>query len=303
MKVKIELEEATLIIAGMIFLIGIILFHNDIGVFGNFIILSVLVVIIPRVLKSYFYFQRIKKMEETFPMFLRDIAEWQKSGLTLQEALKNASKTDYGKLTEEIKKINIQLSWGTPLQEALKNFSERTNSDIIRKAIEIIVESYETGGNIEETMESLANNLSLIKEINKERKNIMSQHVVTMYIIFFIFLGISLGLLKTVLQIPAMKLYTLTGGEQKFFCETCSGIDCLPCTAFLGIAKLFSLGENVAGYYKGLFFSMLLVQGIFSGLICGQISESSIKAGIKHSLVLTLIGLGVFMIAIRVGAI
>ncbi len=305
---KVRLEEATLIASFMIFIIGVIFFYNDIGVFGNLIILSMLTILIPRTLKTYFHYQKIRKIEEEFPVFLQDIAEWQKSGLTLHEALKNASKVDYGKLTDEIKKISIQLSWGIPLQEALRNFSDRVKeSELIRKSVEIIIESYESGGNIEETMESLAKNLSLIKEMHKERKNIMSQHVVTMYVIYFVFLGISLGLLNTVLPITSMELFG-TGGfgiisESEFICDTCSGINCVPCNVFLGVAKVFSLGEKVKGYYRGLFFSMLLVQGIFTGLICGQISENSIKAGIKHSLILTLIGLGTFMIVIRVGTI
>jgi len=308
MKIKLRMEEITLILAIVIFLFGIIFFRHDIGLIGNFIIFSMLIILIPRSLKTFFYFQKIKKMEEIFPVFLQDLAEWQKAGLTLHEALKNASKIDYGKLTEEIKKIHIQLSWGIPLQEALRNFSERVkDSEIIRKAVEIIIESYQSGGNLEETMDSLAKNLSLIKEMHKERKTIMSQHVATMYIIYFIFLGISLGLLKSVLPIAAMELFTGefggVKGQGKFICDVCSGLSCLPCTVFLGISKILALGEGVAGYYKGLFFSMLLIQGIFTGLICGQITENSLKAGIRHSLILALIGLGIFMIAVRVGGI
>ena len=222
--------------------------------------------------------------------------------------MKNASEVNYGKLTEEIKKISTQLSWGIPLREVLKNFSERVKeSELIRKSIEIIIESYESGGNIEETMESLADNISLIKEMEKERKTIMSQHVVTMYIIYFIFLGIALGLLKTMLPITSLTFLGEFAGSEAVFqnpCEVCKeriAIECVSCSVFMGISQLFLLGEAAAGYYRGLFFSMLLIQGIFTGLICGQISENSVKAGIKHSLILTLIGLGIFMITVRMG--
>lgn len=36
------------------------------------------------------------------------------------------------------------------------------------------------------------------------------------------------------------------------------------------------------------FLYMLIIQGIFSGLAIGKLSEGSIKAGIKHSFVMTI---------------
>ncbi|MFN6992553.1 MAG: hypothetical protein ACK4MM_07540 [Fervidobacterium sp.] len=50
-----------------------------------------------------------------------------------------------------------------------------------------------------------------------------------------------------------------------------------------------------------LFFSMVIVQAICGGLVAGQISEGSIKAGIKHSLILLVVTFGIFFILVRVG--
>jgi hypothetical protein len=89
-------------------------------------------------------------------------------------------------------------------------------------------------------------------------------------------------------------------------CEICAGLShvyCIACLTFNTVAKIFFLGTGIEGYYRGLFFSMLLVQGIFSGLVCGQIAENSASAGLKHSLILTLIGLGIFMILVRLGVV
>ncbi len=301
-------EKIQILSALFLLLLGLVFFYDDIGVLGNIVILVLLILIVPKMLLKFFKYQKIKAIEEVFPVFLQDISEWIKSGLTLQEALKNASRIDYGKLTPEIKKMAIQLSWGIPVQEVLKNFSERLkDSSIIKKSVEIIIESYNSGGNIEETMEAIAQNLSEIKEVTRERKSIMSQHVITIYIIYYVFLGIIAGLSKTLM--PMTNISANVGSISMGFtnpCDICKGTfhpACISCFIFNGIAKLFFLGTGIEGYYRGLFFSMLLIQGIFSGLICGELSEGNISSGIRHSLILTISGLGIFMILVRMGVI
>ncbi len=302
-------ENIELIAGVCILLIGVIFFSNDIGILGNFVILSFMIIVIPRVISSYLHYQRIRVMEEMFPVFLKDLAEYLRSGMTLQEAIRNAAHIDYGKLSPEIKKIAIQLSWGIPLQEALRNFAERIReSALIRKSIEILVESYNSGGKIEETMDAIAENLSLVKEMDKERKSMMNHHVTTIYIIYFVFLGICVGLLKTVIPLAAMGANMTTGlfGMAAFqnpckICEVQPEIGCISCAVFNGAAKIFYLGGDEGAYYRGLFFVMLIIHGIFSGLLCGQIGENSVRAGIRHSLTLTLIGGSLFLILVRMG--
>ncbi len=307
---ELKKPENIQLIAGIcILLIGIILFSNDIGILGNFVILSFIIIVVPRAISSYLHYQRIRVMEEMFPVFLKDLAEYLRSGMTLQEAIRNAAHIDYGKLSPEIRKIAIQLSWGIPLQEALRNFAERVKeSALIRKSIEILVESYNSGGKIEETMDAIAENISLVKEMDKERRSMMNHHVTTIYIIYFVFLGISIGLLKTVIPLAAMGT-NMTGGifglsafqDPCKICEVKPEIGCISCAVFDGVAKIFSLGEDGGAYYRGLFFVMLIIHGIFSGLLCGQIGENSVKAGIRHSLTMALIGGSVFLILTRMG--
>jgi flagellar protein FlaJ len=290
----------------IILLIGVLFFHNDVGIMGNFVILSALVGILPYILISYFEHQKIKAIEDTFPIFLQDLAESQKSGMTLQDALKNASKMDYGKLTPEIVKMSNQLSWGISLQEVLERFSERLKkSELIKKCVRIIIEAYNSGGNIAETMEAIANDVSLIKEAEKNRKSLMVQHVMMMYVIYFVFIGIVIGLSKT--MIPMIELGKEAPVGTLGFqdpCKAClSGKHpfCIACYVFSLISDVFSLGGGAEGYYRALFFSMILIQGIFTGIVCGQIGENSAMAGVKHSLIMTSVGFGLFMILFRLG--
>lgn len=307
-KIEFDAKKIPALLAIFILTFGIIFFRSDVGIIGNFVIIAMLVGVLPYVLVSYFEYQRIKAMEEQFPAFLRDLAESQKAGVNLPDALRNAAKIDYGRLTAEIKKMSDQLSWGTPLQEVLERFSKRMRkSDLIARSVRLINESYSSGGDIAETMESNATDVNAIKEIEKERRSMMSQHVTMMYMIYFVFVAIVLVLSKTLLPMLEMSIYTgLTGfGGFQDPCSACpsNNLFCVSCSTFSLISAIFSLGAGAAAYYRSLFMSMILIQGIFTGLVSGQIGENSVLAGVKHSLIMTAAGFGIFIIAFRLGMI
>jgi flagellar protein FlaJ len=48
---------------------------------------------------------------------------------------------------------------------------------------------------------------------------------------------------------------------------------------------------------------MAVVQGIFSGLVAGQIGEGSVTAGLKHSSIMTLSGFGILLFLLKAGMI
>ena len=123
-KLNIEYKQIPLIIAAVIIVTGLI-FYQEPGIMGNLIVLGTIVGVAPYALFSYFEYSKIKAIEDQLPIFLLDLAESQKVGLTLHESLKQASKTDYGKLTPEIKKVYNQLSWGLRVQDVFENFSRR----------------------------------------------------------------------------------------------------------------------------------------------------------------------------------
>ncbi|TRZ54575.1 type II secretion system F family protein [archaeon] len=293
---------------GIILLVGIVLFYNDAGLLGNFVIISLLVGFLPFIFVAYFNNERIRAIEEQFPIFLRDIAESQKAGTSLPDAFRSATMTDYGKLSKEIKKISDQLSWGIPLQEVLNRFSARMkNSEIITRSARIMNEAYSGGGDIAETMESIATDVNTIKESQKERTSAMTQHISIMYIIYFVFIAIVISLSKTLFPMLELNLgggFTGSGtGGFNDPCISCAAgnIMCISCSTFNTLSLMFSFGTGAIAYYRALFFSMIIVQGIFSGLIAGQIGSNSALAGVKHSVILTAAGFGIFMIALRLG--
>jgi flagellar protein FlaJ len=174
--------------------------------------------------------------------------------------------------------------------------------------LRIIIETYKTGGDIDKTLDAISNAILTIQETQNERKSILNQYVVAMYAITYIFIGVIVGISKLLIPIFSSSvssglgpLGTIMGNP----CESClyiSSVSCFPCYIYFNICTLLGSNKETIGcYYLGLFFSMIIIQSICSGLVAGQISEGSIKAGIKHSVIMLATSFGIIFILVRIG--
>jgi hypothetical protein len=56
--------------------------------------------------------------------------------------------------------------------------------------------------------------------------------------------------------------------------------------------------QDLSGEYKAVFRNLIMLQGIFAGLVIGKMSEGSVAGGVKHSLFLFIVGLLIYMITV-----
>jgi flagellar protein FlaJ len=283
-------------------------------VFVSVLIIGVVVIVVSFSILQFAEYSRLKNCEDEFPSFLRDLAEAKRSGMSLVQSLQTCARSDYGALTQEIVKIRNQLSWNIPMKIVFENFRKRfSKSSIINHSILIIVQMEESGGKTEDIIESLADNIENIKETQAEKKVLMSQHIMSMYAIFFIFFGISIALIKFLMPFIDIQgessasyglgdlggMIGLAGGSPCKICINSYEFECISCHVYFGMCSVFGFGDiSSAGcYFKSLFFLMIIIQGIFSGLVAGQIGSDSIIVGVKHSMIMTTSGFVLFLVA------
>ncbi len=305
-KIKLSGRPKFLLISSGISLVLILLalLSRDIGIVGNMVILSTFVMATPQLLISYQSYRGLKEMEEKFPLFLRDLIENLRSGVAFHKAIISASKNDYGKLSQEIKKISHQLTWGMPTDKVLNQFAARIKrSRRLYTSVKIIRESFVSGGDVVSTLQSVADNATILQDSEKEKRSMLDQYVVLMYaisIIFIVIVTVINRLLIPIFQISGESLIGETLGLVNP-CTSCTDFTCSVCGLFEGTSQVyFSISPGTtASYYTSLFFYMAVMQSLFSGLVAGQISENSLAAGIKHSLILVGITIGAFSILVK----
>jgi len=301
---QIKILLITVAVSAFLFILVII--SSDPGVLGNAVILSTFIIAVPQLLFRYERYRTIKEMETRFPAFLRDMVESIRAGMPFHQSIVTASSVDYGKLSKEVKKMANQISWGIPFNRVIDQFADRVKeSRRLNTALKTIREAYMSGGDVISTLESVADTAVILDDAEKERKSMLSQYVVLMYGISFLFLGIVAGINR--LMIPIFQASMVGIGTEEmgiqnpcnqalgFGRDICDGLQ-LSCSVF-GIEDAVSIGC----YYTSLFFAMSMVVAACSGIVAGQISENSVIAGLKHSVILTAVTFGAFNILVRLG--
>lgn len=305
MEKKLSQNNKILIVTVSVSLVLVLVgfLSHQAGVLGNMIIISVFIIAIPQFFFSYQQYRDIKEMEEKFPLFLRDLIESLRSGMPFHQAIMYNSKLEYGRLSVEVRKMANQISWGVPFNKVIDQFGERLKkSKKISIALKIIRESYFSGGDVVSTLEAVADANITLDEADKEKSALLNQYVVLMYGLAFLFVAIVVAINK--LMIPIFQASSLPGGAEALGltnpCNSCSGFSCGICDTYSTISSsLFSIDPTTIGaYYTSLFFLMSVIVSFASGLVAGQISENSIFAGLKHSLIMTFTVVGAFYILI-----
>ncbi|MFH1105988.1 MAG: type II secretion system F family protein [Candidatus Aenigmatarchaeota archaeon] len=270
----VSTKERALIIAGSL-VFAIILTYASLTYFAKnpiiFQILSILAVssaLGPSLYFRYSDYSRSIEIETKFPLFLTDVVDGVRAGMTLPQAMRAASKHDYGKLNAGVRQMNSQIDWGIPFDDVLKSFAEKSGTPVLKRTTTTIIETHRSGGNIVDVLNAVAGSIMEINRIKKERSSQIYGQMITGYTIFFIFLGVLIGL-------------------QKFLLPSLSG---LGGSIEGGISS--PIGSEL---YENLFRMMIIIQGTFSGLAIGKMAEGSVFGGLKHSIALVAIGYGAWM--------
>lgn len=232
--------------------------------------------------------KRQKEIELKFLEFIRSLVGTVKSGIPVPSAILRVANEDYGALSPYIRKLANQIEWGVPIHRAMVNFSNDTDNLVIKRSVSIVIEADKSGGDISDVLESVSTSVFNIKRLKDERKASTHSQIVQGYIIFFIFIGIMLTL-----QIWLAPQLSNLGGDS-------ADLSGMASSGFLpGIGGGAAVGEKVN--LDKVFFSLVIIQGLFTGLMIGKFSEGKLKNGLMHSLIL--ITLATLIISIAKGGI
>ncbi len=212
--------------------------------------------------------EKTNRMEEKFPDFLRDLAEYWKGGLSMTVAVQTLATSEYGALNKEVKKMSDQLSWGVAFGDVIEMFAARVGTPLVQRAISLISEANRAGGKISDILVTAANDSREIKFLEGERKRSISSYISVIWTSYGVFLGVIVVLAKVF--IPAI-----------------AGSNSEPSDDGDGGGGQ-QLGNMVIRNIEPLFFLTIFYYGVTmqalgNGAMAGLMSTGRFTSGMKHS--------------------
>jgi flagellar protein FlaJ len=243
-----------------------------INVVDDHIVIALLIILIPFAVFYEIWSRKVLGIQALIPDFLERMAGINQVGLTIAQAIAIMVNTNLGLLSYEIRRIKRDMEWGANFTEALMRFEERVSTPSIARTVTLITKASEMSGQIGEVLSIASSDAKMTEILKKERLSEMFIYTAIVYLSFFVFLFV-VGVLTTQF-LPVLANISTQG---------------LPATGALS-----GIGSIPIITFSRLLYHACLVQAIFSGLIAGQMGESSLAAGVKHSCILLIISLIAF---------
>ncbi|MDL2271056.1 type II secretion system F family protein, partial [Methanobrevibacter sp. OttesenSCG-928-I08] len=148
--------------------------------------------------------KKYEDITQELPYALRHMATDLKSGKGLHDTLLTISKTDYGSLSQEFKRVLEEIKYGESTESALFNMSKRVKSKGLSRAIQQIIATLHIGGNLATSLNIIAEDISFDMQIQlKEYSQKLNG-----FILIYTFLAI---LAPVILLIMIMAASTVMG--------------------------------------------------------------------------------------------
>ena len=243
---------------------------------NNLFALGIMVVIVPLSIIEFNNNRWLKAVDKHIPRLLMDVTESIRSGLSLFNALEVAATRDYGPITKELESAMVNFRITSDFEGSMKYLGERLKRPNAKRLVTILMETYETGGRIDDILDTSIDMFTAIDEYKEERDSQIGPYVLLVYIGALIFLIISWTIVTQFVQ-PVIDV-----SQQEHVAE--SGI----LTNVLDI-----------NYYISILFWASLIEGLVGGLVAGKIVHGRISGGLIHSVFLLVMSLIFFNTLIR----
>lgn len=232
-------------------------------IFGISLLITLLSLLPAIIFLNYLIYKKQKRsdsIEDDLPDYLLQVASLLNAGMALESSFDDVSKNMDGYLNDEIKRALIEIRMGKTFNEAFLDITDRCDSYNLNKAIQVIINTKESGGNLSEILGVMADDIKQTQLLKKNKKSSVMMSVM--------FLLIS-AIIATPFSFATIQIYTI-------FLEsvgrTNSLVDVIPLTSI--------------GY--------IIIHSILVSLLIAIVMESNYKKSIKWVVMILPSSLAVF---------
>ncbi|RLJ03535.1 MAG: hypothetical protein DRP11_00350 [Candidatus Aenigmatarchaeota archaeon] len=227
---------------------------------------------------------RANEVDEILPDALQLMSANIRAGMTMDRAIWLAARPEFGPLEREIHRVGAEVLGGKSMVEALEGMKKRINSVLLRRALKLVEEGIESGGEMGHLLDETANDIRTAKAMKDQVKsNVM------MYSLFIIF--------ASVIGAPLLFAVSLYFVEitNELWSQTMPGTEDL----FNQMGGLIKFGGPQVGVEELQLFATatIILTTVFGSLIIGLIQTGKERNGLKYMPFLTGTALVIFFVA------
>ena len=230
---------------------------------NNLLTIAILVTIFPTEIIEYNNNKWLKEVDRHLPRLLMDITESMQSGLSLYNALERATEHDYGPITKELDSAMVNFRITSDFTASMHQLGVNLKRPNAKRLTTILIEADETGGRIDDVLETSISLFTNLDEYRQERDSQIGPYVLLVYVGSLIFLIISYTILYQFL-LPIIQV-----SSQEHVAE--SGL----------LKNLLDVS-----YYRSALYWASVIEGVAGGLVAGKIIHGRINGGLIHSAIL-----------------
>lgn len=243
----------------------------------DIVMTGVLVALIPFAVFYAIYSRRHRRIEEAIPDFEDQMASSVWQNMTHARAIELIAVGGKSNMLEEFRLIHRDIVWGSLTSDAIKRFSEHIRIGAIDRMGILVLQAEHFTNNLSQVLQIIAENAKNMVTLKSERRGDMLPYVIVVYLAFFVFVFVQETLV--VMFLPMM----MQGGEGMSMVG--SGM------AMPGVGSGFSIDV-----YDRLIYHSVVIHGFCSGVVADMMGQGSALAGIKHSCVMVVVVMIVFVI-------
>lgn len=223
--------------------------------------------------------RRRKSIEAVLPDALLLMSANIESGLTVDKAFLLSARDEFGPLADDIRLAAMRMFGGMPVEEALEELAEDTNSELFAETLKLLVDGINSGGEVSKLLESSADDIRTSLQLRDE---IYAN--VKMYSLFILIAAMfGAPLLFAVSTFLAETTSSLWAGQA-------ANIGDVPTRGPIS----FSAPSLNVEFFRRFAIAALVVSNGFAALIISEIKDGNMKSGFKYVPLFILVSVAIY---------
>jgi len=223
-------------------------------------------------------FKRTEQIEAVWPEYLEAVRINLQAGSTFDKALLDSVESRFGVLEKEIEIVAKKEMTGEDTVQALKEFADKYNSNVLHESVDLLILGLTTGVRLSDILKRVVESVNLNNYLKKEAINSVLEYV--------FFITLIACIISPALFALSFNLLTIFEG----FSEKLGAV----------ASQLLSFSfEPAVNKEHFIYFSRfsLVVISLFSAGIIANLKKGSLKGGVKYVPVFIAISIVVYEIA------